>query len=102
MLTRFTIDFNENIFELQKKLRDRNFKEKFNLKIKTKLNNYIEIKKQKLLVLQLLVEYLEKKWKEEYSNLARYYFNDTLEDFRKKYLENTSKPKDEYEEYLLR
>jgi len=41
-------------------LKNNEFKEKFNLEIKEKLNTHIEMKKQKLLALQLIVNNLEK------------------------------------------
>ncbi len=83
LLTRFNLEFNQNIFLLKEKLKNKNFLKEFNKEIQIKLNNYIEIKKQKLIALQLLVENLKNNNLNEYSNLAKYYFNHSLKDFIK-------------------
>lgn len=101
LLTRFNLEFNQNIFELQEKLKEDNFKKEFEFKIKEKLDKHIQMKKDKLLSIQLLVKILEKKWVDEYNNLARYYFNHSLKDFSDNYLSlNTNKEKS-YENYSL-
>ena len=100
LLTRFNLTFNQNIFELKEKLKNNEFKEKFNLEIKEKLNTHIEMKKQKLLALQLIVNNLEKSWIKEYNLLARYYFNHSLKEFSEKYL--IKKDESEYEKELMR
>jgi len=101
LLTRYSLKFEDEIFELKEKLNSKDFEKKFNLEIKQKLDKFIEIKKQKLLALQLLIENLEKKWKEEYSNLAKFYFNHPLKEFSEKFLEKNTEDK-EYEEYLYK
>jgi hypothetical protein len=98
-LTRFTLEFKENILELKEKFKNKDFRKKLELDLKNKLDKYIEMKKNKLLALQLLIENLDKKWENEYKNLAKYYFNHSLKDFYIKFLKSE---KNEYEEYLLR
>ncbi len=85
-LTRFSIEFDENILELKEKLKEDDFKKEFEIKIKQKLDNYIETKKQKFLALQLIIENIEKNWNQKYTNLAKYYFSHSLENFNEKYL----------------
>ena len=58
------------------------------------------MKKNKLLALQLIVENLEKKWIEEYTRLAKYYFSHSLKDFSDEFI--NKKEKNEYEKFLMR
>ncbi len=99
LLTRYNLEFNENIFELKEKLEDKDFKKVFELDIRAKLGKYIEMKKNKLLALQLIVENLEKKWVVEYTNLAKYYFNHSLKEFSDNFIKIK---RDKYKEYLLK
>jgi hypothetical protein len=95
-LTRFTLEFKENILELKEKFKNKDFRKKLELDLKNKLDKYIEMKKNKLLALQLLVENLDKKWENEYTNLAKYYFNYSLKDFSENFIKNKC------EEYLMK
>ena len=98
-LTRYSLEFNKNIFDLKNNLENEKFKEEFKYQVRAKLQNHIEMKKNKLLSLQKIVEVLESKSVEEYTHLTKYYFNSSLKEFSEKYL----KKKDtEYEEYLFK
>lgn len=80
-LTRYTLIFNPKALE-------NDFKEyinskKFEEEIKNKLEIQKELKINKLIALETLINTLEKRWILEYSNLAEYYFNNSLVTFSK-------------------
>jgi RecQ family ATP-dependent DNA helicase len=98
-LTRYTLEFDKNILELKEKIKINDFKKKFKSELKNKLDKYIEMKKNKLLALQLLVKNLEVFWEKRYLDLAKNYFSTSLDEFSERFLKQK---KDEYEEYLLK
>ncbi len=80
-LTRFSLFFDEKIINDLQWFKNYILKDDFKEKLIRKLEIYKEVKINKLLALQRIIEILENKWIEEYTKLTEYYFNTPLKKF---------------------
>jgi ATP-dependent DNA helicase RecQ len=87
-LTRFTIFFDEEIINWLSRFNEKIQTEEFKKELISKLDIYKEIKINKLLALQNIVEILESRWISEYTKLTEYYFRMKLKEFAKEKMIN--------------
>ncbi len=80
-LTRFNLYFDDKIIDNTEWFKEYISKEEFKKDLINKLELYKEVKINKLLALQSIIEILESKWTLEYTKLTEYYFNTPLKDF---------------------
>lgn len=80
-LTRFSLFFDEKIINNSKGFKSYILKEEFKNDLIKKLEIYKEVKINKLLALQNIIEVLENKWIDDYTKLTEYYFNTNLKKF---------------------
>lgn len=87
-LSRYSIYFDENIVNNPIKFKETFLSESFKTELIEKLDIYKQVKINKLLALQNIVEMLENKWISEYTKLTEYYFNTTLKEFSEQKIKN--------------
>ncbi|NVP17588.1 RecQ family ATP-dependent DNA helicase, partial [Candidatus Gracilibacteria bacterium] len=80
-LTRFSLYFDEKIINNSKGFKSYILKEEFKNDLIKKLEIYKEVKINKLLALQNIIEVLENKGIDDYTKLTEYYFNTNLKKF---------------------
>ncbi len=80
-LTRFNLYFDDKIIDNPNRFKEFILKEEFKKDLIKKLELYKEVKINKLLALQSIIEILESKWIKEYTKLTEYYFNTSLKEF---------------------
>ena len=85
-LTRFSIYFNKEIIDNIDNFKKEIQTEDFVKKLIIKLDEFKQVKVNKLLALQKIVEILESKWSNEYTKLTEYYFTTPIKKFSKEYL----------------